>query len=159
MGCCLPNSNYPGGPWCLSAQDRSRRNRTLLGSPNQERHLVGASLGIGCVMVPFWCPVPGCSNSWLCQEPHPYLSRYEELRNGSGVVLKLRIPSSNPHHSRFSPPQIEKDMEDFCRGPTPESRPPWIPDLLGAGGGGPMHEELKDVRSASERLAPPGKIP
>ena len=60
---------------------------------------------------------------------HPWLSRYEELRNESGVDLKRGFSVSKPHHSRFSTPHIEKDMDGFCRDPTPESRPPWIPGM------------------------------
>ena len=55
----------------------------------------------------------------------PYLSRYEELRNESGVDLKLRIPSSNLHHSRCSTPHIEKDVDLFVGTQLPN------PDRLG----------------------------
>ena len=54
----------------------------------------------------------------------PYLSRYEELRNRNGVVLKRGFSASKPHHSRLSTPHIEEDMDAFRLDPTPESRPP-----------------------------------
>ena len=37
---------------------------------------------------------------------HSYLSRYEELRDETGVVLKLWLPSLAQHHSRPSTPHI-----------------------------------------------------
>ena len=46
-------------------------------------------------------------------------SRYEELRNWSGVVLKLGISSVKRHHSRITNLHIKKDIDVWCcRDPT-----------------------------------------
>ena len=62
-------------------------------------------------------------NQELGPDKNPsYLSRYEELRDESGAVLKLGMSSFKQHHSRLLTRHIEKDTKGFCRDPTPDSR-------------------------------------